>query len=237
MRIIAFSLALAVSVMACQSKQEDIENVQHQAADVEDATTDAAANDSAMADDMANEAQDTPPAGAAMMYEVDFDEDQTLQFEGKDATGGSQFGTWEKWQVQATKSGEGLDTLESIVVTIDMPTVTTGIDQLTEHLKTPDFFDAETHQRATFLSRSIEPTDTPNQYMVKGTLTVRGTANEIEFPSMIMMDGDHLKAQAEITFSRLDYKLYAPGKTEDNAGDEVAFTYDVTLKPMANAQA
>jgi len=61
----------------------------------------------------------------------------------------------------------------------DIDSITTGNEQRDGHLKSPDFFDAASHPKLSFVSAEVtrkKGTD----YLVKGTLTIKGTAKPVE---------------------------------------------------------
>jgi polyisoprenoid-binding protein YceI len=63
--------------------------------------------------------------------------------------------------------------------TVDTASVNTRNGQRDEHLRSPDFFDAENNPQISFRSTAIEPVDTET-YRITGELTIAGTTKEIE---------------------------------------------------------
>jgi polyisoprenoid-binding protein YceI len=63
-------------------------------------------------------------------------------------------------------------------VDIDAASVTTNNEQRDAHLRTGDFFDAETHPRITFESTRVEAAG-KNRYRVTGNLSIRGVTHEV----------------------------------------------------------
>ena len=68
--------------------------------------------------------------------------------------------------------------VEAIDGTIEIASIKVPEEQLTGHLLSPDFFDAEANPEGTFRSTSIEQVDGEN-YKVTGDLTLRGTTNPV----------------------------------------------------------
>ncbi|MBI4542213.1 MAG: YceI family protein [Gemmatimonadetes bacterium] len=68
----------------------------------------------------------------------------------------------------------------SVDVRIDVATIDTGVAQRDTHLRSPDFFDAETFPAITFRSRRAEKTD--DGFRVTGDLTIRETTREVVLP-------------------------------------------------------
>ncbi len=58
--------------------------------------------------------------------------------------------------------------------------INTRAAQRDEHLRSPDFFDAENHPELRFRSSSVEQLD-EETYRVVGELTIRGVTREVEF--------------------------------------------------------
>ncbi len=62
--------------------------------------------------------------------------------------------------------------------TIDVKSITTGVEERDTHLKSPDFFDAATYPTITFVSTSVtRSSDTA--YSVTGNLTMRGVTKPV----------------------------------------------------------
>jgi len=68
----------------------------------------------------------------------------------------------------------------SVTATIDIASITTDNQARDEHLRNPDFFDAETYPTMTFVSRTIENRE--GQLVATGDLTMRDVTREIELP-------------------------------------------------------
>ena len=59
--------------------------------------------------------------------------------------------------------------------TADINSIDTGVEQRDNHLKSPDFFDAASHPKLTFVSTGIEKKG-EGEYKIKGDLTIRGVS-------------------------------------------------------------
>jgi polyisoprenoid-binding protein YceI len=64
--------------------------------------------------------------------------------------------------------------------TVRAASLTTGNEQRDGHLRSADFFDAETYPEITFVSTAIRPTR-GNDYAVTGDLTIRGVTHPATF--------------------------------------------------------
>ncbi len=72
------------------------------------------------------------------------------------------------------------DPTKSIVdFTVQIPSLTTAVEQRDTHLKSPDFFDAAKYPTATFKSTSIKRDG--KGYKLEGDLTIRGVTKKTTF--------------------------------------------------------
>ena len=115
-------------------------------------------------------------------------------------------GTFEKFTGKAIVNA-GAPT--SIQVDIETASLSTEIEKLTTHLKSPDFFDVREHPQAKFQSTKIEA-DGDGKVKVTGNLTLLGTTKSITFPATVSTkDGFSLKAEFKIDRTQfgMDYGL------------------------------
>jgi len=68
--------------------------------------------------------------------------------------------------------------------TVDVASVDTNEPQRDEHLRSPDFFDAENHPRIDFKSRQIRPID-DETFVIVADLTLHGITREVELTAEI----------------------------------------------------
>ena len=73
----------------------------------------------------------------------------------------------------------------SVRVTIPVAGIETGNDQRNGHLLSGDFFDAEAHPEMTFVSDRVEQV-ADDALLVKGTLTIKGIAREVDLPVKLL---------------------------------------------------
>ena len=62
--------------------------------------------------------------------------------------------------------------------TVETTSINTGEDQRDAHLRSPDFFDADTNPQITFVSTAITPVD-EETFKITGDLTIHGITREI----------------------------------------------------------
>lgn len=104
--------------------------------------------------------------------------------------------------------------------------------QLEAHLKAADFFDVEEHPTATFVLSAIIPAEGENSYTVSGTLTMKGTTEEIEFPATIYADESGMvHAEGSVQIDRTRWGItFASGSVFNNlAENAISDTIVLTL--------
>ena len=109
-----------------------------------------------------------------------------------------------------------------VSIDIDAASVVTDEDDLTKHLKTPDFFDVAKFPKATFVSTKIEPgTAGGATHLVTGNFELHGIKKSISFPATIQVAPDSVSVNAEFAINRKDFGLVYPGKADDLIRDGV----------------
>ncbi len=106
-------------------------------------------------------------------------------------------------------------TLKSVVLEIDAASVWTEIPKLTEHLKSPDFFEVRENPTIRFESTQIDPAG-EGQSKITGKLTLHGVTKEITVPASVQIGekGLTLRSQFDINRSEFDMK-WGPDRVED----------------------
>ncbi len=103
--------------------------------------------------------------------------------------------------------------LQSISVEIDATSLSTDIEKLTNHLRSPDFFDVLQHPKATFQSTSIQMAG-DGQVTVIGDLTLLGKTHSITFPATVSID-DGVVLKSEFSIDRTQFGMdYGTDKVE-----------------------
>jgi len=119
--------------------------------------------------------------------------------------------------------------------TVKTASVDTSEDQRDEHLRSPDFFEAETHPDLTFESTSIEPID-DETYRITGDLTLRGVTNELVLTAEVngieagMDGGERIGLEVTGQLSRGDYGMkfnQALGSGNMLVSDKVKLILDI----------
>lgn len=124
--------------------------------------------------------------------------------------------------------------IENALVTIDMTSITVtdeGMNddmkgKLTGHLNSADFFNVEEHDKAMFQLTSFAPVKGGDQsdYLITGTLTIKGISNSISFPAKVTFDKGEMRAEAKLTFDRSKWNIrYGSGSFFDGLGDKMIY--------------
>jgi len=119
--------------------------------------------------------------------------------------------------------------LSSVKVDIDTASIYANVDQLTQHLKTPDFFDVEKFPTATFTSTKIEPNASAgaDSYNVAGDFDLHGVKKSITFPATIKVNSDYVEVNSEFSINRKDFGISYAGKADDLIRDGVVIRLDL----------
>jgi polyisoprenoid-binding protein YceI len=117
-------------------------------------------------------------------------------------------------------------------VSIDMSSTFSDAEKLTEHLKSPDFFDVEKFPQSTFDVTELKK-DSDTQYTVSGNFTLHGVTKNISFPATVTAAGETVKINTKFDINRKDFGIVYPGKTDDLIRDEVIIELDLEAKAEA----
>jgi polyisoprenoid-binding protein YceI len=101
---------------------------------------------------------------------------------------------------------------------VDVASINTRNTRRDNHLRSDDFFDAETHPQLTFVSKRVEDVD-GETFRIVGDLTMRGTTREVALDARLagratMGDSERIAIEAETTVDRFDYGLHWDRITE-----------------------
>jgi polyisoprenoid-binding protein YceI len=118
--------------------------------------------------------------------------------------------------------------IEAISVEIQTDSLLTPIDRLTNHLKSPDFFEVREYPTATFQSTAVASDGgSASPHRVTGELTVHGVTKEISFPADVRISDGGLTLTSEFVLDRTDFGMnYGP----DQVKTEVPMTVTVGRK-------
>ena len=108
----------------------------------------------------------------------------------------------------------------TVSIDIDAASIVADDPKLTEHLKTPDFFDVAKFPKATFASTKTEPVS-GDAFNVTGNLEFTVVKKSITFPAKIQATADSVNVNADFAINRKDFGIVYTGKSDDLIRDEV----------------
>lgn len=124
----------------------------------------------------------------------------------------------------------------SVEASIDIASISTGDPQRDGHLKSADFFDAETYPTMTFKSTAVEKTG-EGEYTVTGDLTLHGVTKPVTFdvegptaPGKDPWGNTRIGLEATTKINRKDFGLSWNSALETGGvlvGEDVQITLDV----------
>jgi polyisoprenoid-binding protein YceI len=129
--------------------------------------------------------------------------------------------------VKGTASVKEGDAATAVIkVDIDVRTIYTDTDKLTNHLKSADFFNVNRNPMAKFVSSKVTKKD-DGGYEVTGKLTMNGVTKEITFPATIEATSTNFTLDSTFDLNRHDWKIsYGRGQIND----QVNMTIKVVAK-------
>jgi polyisoprenoid-binding protein YceI len=115
---------------------------------------------------------------------------------------------------------------------VNIASLATDTPKLTEHLKSPDFLDAEKYPQAHFNSTSIRSDAGPRKtHNVTGNLEMHGVTKSISFPATIRVGEAAVDIDTEFTINRQEFGIKYPGMSDDLIKDEVTLTLKLHATP------
>lgn len=117
----------------------------------------------------------------------------------------------------------------TVTVDIDMASVFTDAEGLTEHLQTGDFFEVSKYPKSTFASSKIVPDASKgaNAYTITGDLEMRGVKRSVTFPATIVVGTDDVSVTSEFSINRKEFGILYAGKADDLIRDAVVIKLDL----------
>jgi polyisoprenoid-binding protein YceI len=140
-------------------------------------------------------------------YVIDI-EASVLNFTGTKEPGVSHGGGWTDYSGTIIVPN-GDFTKASIMIDINIPSMFTDADALTETLLSDKMFDAENFPKATFKSTKIEAKD--DMYAVSGNLMIHGVEKNITFDADVSLSDTQITSESEFNLNRKDFELNYDG--------------------------
>lgn len=98
-------------------------------------------------------------------------------------------------------------------VDIDMKSMYTDNDKLTDHLKNADFFNVTKFPMARFASTKVEKNG--NKFDVHGKLTIKNITKDVVIPATIEVSGPGITMESSFEINRHDWQISYGGKMID----------------------
>ena len=150
-------------------------------------------------------------------------------------------GYFRKFNVEVETEDEDFTKASKILFTADVDSIDTNNEQRDTHLKSPDFFDASTHDEVRFEGKSFEKLS-ENEYNLDGELTIRGTTKpvtvNVEYGGIVVDPYNQTKAGFTVTgkINRKDFGLTWSAVTEAGSvvvSDEIKLNAEIQLVKQA----
>ena len=167
------------------------------------------------------EAQKTasPATAGGQKYAIT-PQNSKVEWVGSKVTG-SHNGSFEKFNGEIHYANND-PTQSHVKITIDTTSIKADDPKLTEHLKSPDFFDVAKYPEAIFESVTIKPGgDKGATHTVTGNLTMHGVTKAITFPANISVTGDVVTVDANFAINRKDFGINYAGAADNLIRDDV----------------
>jgi polyisoprenoid-binding protein YceI len=169
-------------------------------------------------------AQVSPQNVAGQRYVINA-QNSKIEFVGSKVTG-SHNGSFGSFTGQVDYAGA--PEKSRVNITIDSNSITTDDPKLTEHLKTPDFFDVGKFPQSTFVSTEIKPGgERGATHTVTGNLTMHGVTKSVTFPATIAVTTEAATVDSSFSINRKDFGINYAGARDNLIRDDVVLTLKI----------
>jgi polyisoprenoid-binding protein YceI len=128
-----------------------------------------------------------------------------------------------KLDVTGGKITGGSFEMDMVNLTVEDLTDPKSKGNLTNHLKSDDFFSVEKFNRSTFKITKVTSSNATD-YTVTGDLTIKGITKPVTFPAKVAVAGNKLTATGNIKFDRTHYDIkFRSGNFFENLGDRMIY--------------
>ena len=163
-------------------------------------------------------------AAAGQKYLID-PQHCTIEFVGSQVAG-THKGSFKKFSGEIDYTGN--PETSRVSVTIDTASLEADDPKLTEHLKTPDFFDVAKYPQAKFVSTAIKAGgDKGASHTITGNLTMHGVTKSVSFPATISATTDAINVDASFSINRKDFNITYAGPANNLIHDDVVLTLKI----------
>jgi len=179
----------------------------------------------AVSEPEAQAAAAAPAPTDAILYRLS--PDSKIGFVGSKVTG-SHDGGFTRFEGEI-RMVDGDPTQSSVHLLIDTTSLWANHPKLTEHLKSPDFFDVAGFPTAQFDSTSIVAEG--DGFTITGNLELHGVEKTISFPATIEIQDDGIVTTAEFAIKRFDFAIEYKGMADDLIRDDVVIKLELSASP------
>lgn len=137
-------------------------------------------------------------------------------------------GRFQHWTADIVFDPNALEK-SSVVVAVDLASVSTGDGQRDAALSGEDWFDVAGHPRAIFKSRNFRRLG-PDRFEAAGTLTLRGVSRPLTLPFSLKIVGSKAQMHATVGIERTTFGV---GQGEWSATDQIPANIDVDVRVVA----
>lgn len=150
-------------------------------------------------------------------------------------------GYFQKYNLEVETEESDFTKADRIEFTADIDSINTNNEQRDTHLKSGDFFDADTHEQLKFTGKDFEKSH-DNVYKLNGDLTIRGTTKpitlEVEMAGIVVDPYGQTKAGFTVDgkINRKDFGLTWSAVTEAGSvvvSDEIKIHCEIQLVKQA----
>lgn len=109
-------------------------------------------------------------------------------------------------------------------LTFPVSSISTGNGMKNKKAQTAEWFEASKYPEIRYVSSKIEKSG--NDYMVTGTLTIKGISKEKKVPLKVSKSGNDLTFTGSFIVNRIDYKV---GKPSDIVPNNMNISYSIPV--------
>jgi polyisoprenoid-binding protein YceI len=103
----------------------------------------------------------------------------------------------------------------SIIATVNINTISTGIGKRDRDLQGEDYFNAEKYPTMQLKSVSVTATGKPNTYQLTAALTIKGVTKNITFPFTAIVSNVGCQLNATFAVNRKDFNVGPDNPIDD----------------------
>lgn len=168
-------------------------------------------------------APEPEPGPAADPMNLTFTDNSMITFEGSKVTGSHSGGFVDF--VGTVSMPDGTFESAQITIDIDMASLFSDNNVLTDTLKGERFFEVEKHPSSKFVSTGIEKTN--GGYTITGNLEMHGVTKGISFPAEVTIEDGVLTSVSEFSIDRFQWGIEDEGMQDDLIRKEVVIRFEI----------